>query len=319
MVFYMQMRLSEAIQQFIGWKSFNVRKNTTKGYDLILRQFAVFMRDQRLEAVKIGDVMEWFDLMQGLGWDQNSFVPRAMALRKFFEFYNHQGYKVINPWLIPVPQKQYKLPRVADEKNYRKLLAAIPEETNDPRHIRNRAIVMLLWDTGARNGEILSIDTGDIDLRRMKALIRTEKSKGMRPIREIFWTRETNDALEKWIRKRRELAEWLYVHDEEALFISVCNQKSGKRLSIKGVGEMLRRYSNRAGIPYMNAHSFRHHMGHHIVKRGGSNSDVSNILGHSSLQSSFVYTQMTNIELQERYRSFMSDVDRKKEPAKMAV
>jgi site-specific recombinase XerD len=299
------MRMSEAIVRFDSWKAMNVRSNTIKGYDLILRQFAVFLRDRKVEEVKLDDVMEWFGLMQNMGWDPNSFVPRAMALRKFFEFYSHQGFRVINPWLIPVPQKQYKISRVADDESYEKLVKSIPKQTNDPRHIRNRAIINLLWDTGARNGEICSLNIGDLDLVKMKALIKTEKSKGMRPVREIFWTDSTNTSVKRWLLKREHLAEKMYIIDKDALFLSVCNAQSGKRMNIKGVGEMLRQYCNRAKLPYMNAHSFRHRMGHHIVKQGGSNSDVSNILGHSSLASSFVYTQMTNVELHQRYQRFM--------------
>lgn len=75
-------------------------------------------------------------------------------------------------------------------------------------------------------------------------------------------------------------------------------------MSVVGVAEMLRRNSNNAGIPTLNAHSMRHFMGRDIVNKGGSNSDVSNILGHSSLESSMIYTMMTGPDLQRRYDSF---------------
>ena len=221
-----------------------------------------------------------------------------------------QGYLVLDPMLVPLPSKQYGIPRVATEENYRKLLAAIPADSRDPRHIRNRAIIMLLWDTGARNGEVLSLDLKDMDTQKMKTVIKTEKSKGRRPIREIFWTAETNEALLVWIAKREHLKKTKMPHMDDCLFPSICSSGnlglSGKRLSIKGVGETLRRYANRAGIPYMNAHSFRHHMGHDIISQGGSAADVMNILGHATLASSSIYTMMTGKELENRYRVFKS-------------
>lgn len=299
------MQLNEAIREFKQWKAINVKEGTITGYDMMLRHFAVYCRNCRLEEVKLKDVMEWFELMRVLEWDHNSFIPRAMALRKFFEFYTHMGLQVIDPWLIPVPQKSYKIPRIADERHFKKLLAAIPHPSRDPRHIRNRAITLLLWDTGARNGEICALNIDEIDTKEMKALIKTEKAKSRRPIRELFWTKRTNDALKRWIAKREHLDNVMAFQEPEALFVSICNRQAGKRIKVGGLGEMLRRYCNRADIPYMNAHSFRHRMGHHIIKSGGTNSDVSNILGHSSLQSSFVYTQMTNLELEDRYRHFM--------------
>lgn len=301
------MRLSVAIREFTAWKSINVTRSTMIGYNLILRQLALFLRDKELEEVQINEIIEWLDLMQRLGWDPNSFIPRCMALRKFFEYFMHQGVKVMNPWLVPIPQKQYKIARVADETDYKKLIAIIPNPTNDPRHIRNRAIINLLWDTGARNGEICSLNVSDLDFVKMKALIKTEKSKGFRPVREIFWTDKTNTAIKRWLKKREHLSKTMYFIEKDALFISTCNAQAGNRMNIKGVGEMLRQYCNRAKIPCMNAHSFRHRMGHHIVRQGGSNSDVSNILGHSSLQSSFIYTQMTNVELHNRYKHFMGE------------
>lgn len=241
--------------------------------------------------------------MAELGWDRNSFVGKCMALRKFFEFYRLQGYPVIDENLIPIPSKEFKLPRVADEESYKKLLSVIPAN-NDPRHIRNLAIINLLWDTGARNGEILSLDVGDLQMDRMRAIIRTEKSKGRRPIREIFWTADTHGNLVQWLKKRKHLENVMHLQDAEALFPSIGSQKAGQRLSVKGVGEMLRHYSNKAKMPHMNAHSFRHHMGHDIIKKGGSTADVMNILGHASVQSTTVYTMMSDKELEQRYRMF---------------
>ena len=302
------MKFSEAIRQFKLWRGYKVKATTVKGYDMILRQFCVYVHDCNIEHIRLEDITTWFNLMQRLEWDINSFIGKAMALRKFFEFFRKQGYPVIDPWLIPVPQKQYKLPRVADEANYKKLLSAIPTKTNDPRHIRNRAIINMLWDTGARNGEVLALDVDDLQLDRMRAIINTEKSKGRRPFRELFWTAETNESIKCWLKKREDLKKKMTFAEPEALFISVCSgglsNASGRRLNLKGVGELLRRYSNKAKIPIMNAHSFRHHMGHDIVKKGGSAADVMNILGHASLASSSIYTMMTDKELEARYRQF---------------
>jgi site-specific recombinase XerD len=302
------MRLNEAIEKFTNWRKFKVKGETVRGYDLTLKNFCLYLRNPELESVTITDVMEYLNGMQELGWDRNSFVGKCMALRKFFEFYRLQRFPVVDEDLIPIAHKEFKIPRVATEENYQKLLAAIPTETNDPRHIRNLAIINLLWDTGARNGEVLSLDVGDLQLDRMRAVIRTEKSKGRRPIREIFWTESTNENLKRWLKKREDLKMTMIFHDPEALFISICSgalaHTTGQRFSIKGVGEILRRYSNKAGLEIMNAHSFRHHMGHDIVKKGGSSSDVMNILGHASLASSTIYTMMSDKELESRYRQF---------------
>lgn len=293
------MKFSEAIHKFSTWRLFKVKTGTVKGYDKELRTFCLFLRNPCVEQIQLSDVMEYLTGMQELGWNHNSFIPKCMALRKFFEFCRLQGHQVLNEELIPIPRKDYRIPRIVTGEAYSRLLAVIPIN-NDPRHIRNRAIINLLWDTGARNGEIVALDLSDINLDRMRALIKTEKSRGRRPIRELFWTHATNESLGKWLNKRSQVRE----KDPNAVFVSACSANVGRRFTIKGVGEMLRRYSNRARIPYVNPHSFRHHMGHDIIQKGGSSADVMNILGHSSLASSTVYTMMTDHELEERYRKF---------------
>jgi integrase/recombinase XerC len=268
----------------------------------------MYVRNCEIEHVRLEDVTSWFSLQQELKWQHNTFIPKAQALRKLFEFYKMQGFLVLEPKLIPMPSKQYNLPRVATEEMYRKLIAAVPVDSRDPRHIRNRAILMLLWDTGARNGEIMSLKIDEINTQTLRAVIKTEKSKGSRPFREIFWTEETNEAIKAWIKKREELKKKTMPYMSDALFVSVCSSRTmgtnGKQLSIRGVGELLRRYCIRAKMPYVNAHSFRHHMGHDIITQGGSAADVMNILGHATLSSSSIYTMMTGQELENRYRTF---------------
>lgn len=296
--------MKEAINEFSNWRQFKVKGNTVKGYDRELRNFCLFLRNPEVIRITINDVMDYLNGIIELGWDPNSLLPRCMALRKFFEFMRLRGITNLNEELIPIPRKQYKIPRVADEENFKKLIASIPANSKDPRHIRNRAIVSLLWDTGARNGELMALDVKDIDLENKKALIRTEKNRGSRPFREIFWTEETNEIIKTWLAKREALGRKMVFKDSAALFLCVTSSLAGQRLSIKGVGELLRRYSNRAGIPYMNAHSFRHHMGHDIIHQGGSTADVMNILGHATVASSSIYTMMTSRELETRYRAF---------------
>jgi site-specific recombinase XerD len=295
---------SDALKQFTEWKSLDVKPKSIAGYNLILRQFCLFIKNTEIEKVTLKDVVTWFTLMGGLGWDTNSFIPKAIALRKFFEFFLHQGYKVISPELIPIPSKNYKMPRIASEDNYQKLVASIPKKTNNGKHIRNLAFVNLLWDTGARNGEILSLNVDDLDFERKRAVIRTEKSQGVKPIRVIFWGDETNQNLMRWVKKRKQLQEKSTFKDKDALFVSVTTSKHGERWSIKGSGEALRRISNTAKLPYQNAHSYRHRFGHDLATKGANNSMISSLMGHASLNSSFTYTQLSGSELEDTYRKF---------------
>lgn len=283
------MKLNEAIDKFTNWRQFKVCGETVKRYDKVLRIFCLCLHNPDIEKIKVEQVVGYLEELKKLGWKRNGINIVCIGLRKFFEFWEMQGYHVIKAELVPILKKEFKLPRIASEENYEILLNQFPINSNDPHHIRNRAIVMLLWDTGARNGEVLSLDIDDLDLQNRKAIIKTEKSRGRRPIREIFWKENTNRAIKQWIEKRKYLMNIMEFQNKDALFISIatCNKSiRGGRLKVTGLAEILRTASNRAGIPTLNAHSMRHFMGRSIIEQGGSNSDVSNILGHSSMDSS---------------------------------
>lgn len=141
------------------------------------------------------------------------------------------------------------------------------------------------------------------------AIIKTEKSRGRRPIREIFWTKKTTTHIKRWIKAREHLGTLFTITDTDALFISimktVTSDSRGKRMCTRNVCEVFRTISNRAGLlSIFNAHSARHRLGRKIITLGGSNADVSNILGHSHTDSSYIYTMMWGKELKKRYNHF---------------
>jgi len=293
------MKLRLAIDQFIEWKSVSSRGSTVTGYAQDLKIFCLLLKNRDIETVTLDDILGVMTEMLDAGWTHTSMMRKCMALRKLFEFMELRGINVIHKDLIPIPRPEHKVPRIITEQEFRKLLAVIPKGSKDARHIRNKAIIRMLWDTGMRIGEVLALDVQDIDTNHMRTLIRTEKNQGSRPFRQIFWTTETNRCLRLWLKRRHTFAAI-----DPALFISCTSWKVGQRLHHKGLAEMLRKYSKKAGLPYRNAHSFRHHLGHDIIRKGGSNADVANILGHASLLSTFTYTQMSDPEVEERYRKF---------------
>jgi len=306
-VWFSFMKLLEAINEFGNWRQFQVTGFTVQRYDKALRIFCLAFHNQDIESITIDQVMNYLNSMQRLGWARNGVAVVCLALRKFFEFFNLRQFDVLDYRLIPLPRKEYKIPRIADEKNYRKLLNSIPIDKH-PNHVRNRALIGMIWDSGARSGEICSINASDLDLVERRCVIRTEKSRGRRPIREIFWTSSTNLILKRWLEKRSHLGKTMQFKDPEALFLTISKFKQsqirGARMNPRNVAEVLRVLSNKAGIPVMNAHSMRHHFGRSIVEAGGSNSDVSNLLGHSNIESSMIYTLMTGPRLKQRYEIF---------------
>lgn len=293
------MLLSEAIEEYLKWKAHMRKKATARNYSFALRQFGVFVRNKELEEIKVKDVTEWFDLMQTLGWSHNSFIPMTMALRGMFQYYRAQGYSVLNELLLAIPHKEYQTPRIVTPAAFQKLLGTI---TDDVADVRDRAIMYILWSTGMRNGELCSLNLSDINPDWRGATIRTEKSQGRKPFRPVFWPDETARYVKEWVVMRNEFTKDFRFLDPDALFIGIGGPRAGKRTTIAGVMVMLANRSHAAGIPVVNAHSFRHRIGHTLAERGINNSSISGILGHSSLSSSYRYTDLSAPELEKVYR-----------------
>lgn len=311
----MEMKMLTAIEKFKEWRQYKVGKFTLRGYDGQLRQLCIFLKDPDIEDISYENVMEWIILNERVGYSNNAIMPKCEALKQFLKFYKKLGHNVLDPEIIPIPRKEFKHPRTTNIDEYTKLLKAadILEENTIKRGYfsdqisiwRNRALLGLLWDTGARLGEILDLNIKDLDFRGNKAVIRTEKSRGRRPFREIFWTKSTTDLLKKWLEGRTEYF-IKHQHDEDAIFLNLKGRWLGRRISNSGVHAFLKFWSHTGKISRtVNAHSFRHHKGHDIINKGGSAADVMNILGHANVTSSQPYMSMNDKELQDRADKFL--------------
>jgi len=296
----------EAIDEFIDWRAIKMR-GAGKNCDRELRSLCLFLRNPEVRVITFTDIMDYLKgLLEVKALHPNSLMNRAISIRKFFEYTRKRGLTTLDEELIPVPRQQYTIPRVADDDNYKKLINSIPGKKKDYRTVRNLAILALMWDTGARSGEICSLDVADIDINNKRALIRTEKNRGSRPFREIFWTEETNKSVSNWLKAREKFIDKPYFKDCEAMFISIAGTKPFTRITPHGISNMLSAYCTRAGIPYINAHSMRHHKAHDIAEKTGSAIDVMNILGHVSIKSSTRYVQMRDSQLEKRARMIMA-------------
>lgn len=307
------MKLHEAIKEFVELKKIKGPRSTKTAirYESTLRIFCLCMQDPFLEDIELSHILWYLQELERLGWKPNGINLVGLALRKFFEFCQMRKYPVaFNENLIPLKEKTFSVPRVTGIETFKKLLEQIPKDTNHPHHIRNRAILLMLWDTGVRTGELMSADISDLDLKNRTAIIKTEKSRGRRPVRQIFWTAETHQFLLKWMEKLKKLKSKFDFTDNDALFVSISKSSKqplrGCRMTARGVAEVMRVLSNQAGLPIVaNAHGIRHSMGRDAVKTLRSNSGVSNILGHSNIESSYVYTMLFGEELKEQWQEVM--------------
>lgn len=312
------MKLLEAINGFTAYRCMvdsNSGRNSTTiyGYDGYLRHFCIFLRNPDVEEVTLSVVLDYLNWTTVAGYKINTRQKYALAIQELVRFLEAQGYQVMNPRDIPIPKKEYKLPRVSNEEDFQKLIKSIPTDSGAYYDVRNLAVMWILHDSGCRLGEVASIDISNLDMKEKTIIIKSEKQRSIMPFRKIFWyNKQTSDALGRWINKREELLKNTKIEDKEALFISVnggvCSDgKSGRRVDIEALGEMIRKQSKKAGLPFtLNAHSQRHALGRRLAERGANNSIISGVLGHQSLDSSRIYTVLHGKDLQKAFLKIVS-------------
>lgn len=303
------MFLNEAIDLvFVQSGGLRETADTIRGYENNARSYCLYARNPDIEVITATGIEIYLKESEAIGFKRNSLIHRAAALRRLFRSLKRRGYRVLDPDDIIIPKKEFRQPRVASDDQINKVLALLPFDTHDARKARNRAMLLFLRDTGMRVGEMVALNLKDIDFENKRALIKTEKSRGMRPMRAVFWYDDCNNSLKHWLVVRdRMMRRIKSLGDPGALFVGAHGVQTGYRITHSGVEIAFRKLSRAAQVPTLNPHSLRHRKGHILAQSGANNSIISGVLGHSSLGSSYIYTMMNDHELENMARQFGSE------------
>ena len=191
---------------------------------------------------------------------------------------------------------------------YRILAAA---EGNGFKTLRDRAILELLFSAGLRVSELVNINRDKIDLNNQEFSVRGKGDK----IRIVFVSAQAKKCLKKYIDMRTDIDPALFVRDARALkkFESKNKLRAGKidnvgddlRLTSRSVQRIVKYYAAKAGIiKDVHPHTLRHSFATNLLMNGADIRSVQEMLGHSSITTTQVYTHITNKKLKEVHLSF---------------
>ncbi|EKE11526.1 MAG: Tyrosine recombinase XerD [uncultured bacterium] len=191
---------------------------------------------------------------------------------------------------------------------YRILAAA---EGNGFKALRDRAILELLFSAGLRVSELVNINRDKIDLNNQEFSVRGKGDK----IRIVFVSAQAKKCLKKYIDMRTDIDPALFVRDARALkkFESKNKLRAGKkdnvgddlRLTSRSVQRIVKYYAAKAGIiKDVHPHTLRHSFATNLLMNGADIRSVQEMLGHSSITTTQVYTHITNKKLKEVHLSF---------------
>jgi integrase/recombinase XerC len=327
------MRFTDAIKVFEKYSSINNAEATVRGATGDLKRFCIYMHDPLIMEVQLDHIVEYLRVHIDMGWKRDSLMPLSIALRKFFEYWSRKGYAVVDWQSIPLIKKRDGKHRVASPETLQKLLDACSGP--DIYSVRDNAMLRLLASTGMRAGELCSMNLSDVTdklqidehmeidaetmqqkmVKQYSTIIKTEKRKGILAYRRVFWYAETQEAIEKWIHQRAEFMKIFPAKEGhgDALFTTVGTSGGalnwGRRVHPNNLIIVFGRISGRAGIPRVNPHSLRHLFGNTAAQQGLNNSNISDLMGHSHLESSFVYTHLHGTQLGKAHKQVYNKKD----------
>ncbi len=273
--------------------------NTVRAYLSDVAELAAFMGERKVQgfdALSIEIIRDWLWQLTQQGLAKSSLARKSAAIRVFTAWLHKNGYLETDPGLrLRSPKTGRNLPTVVSRENLELVFSRLNQlaTIENPQGIRDLTVVELLYATGARVSEIAGLNLEDIDHNR--GLLRVV-GKGAK-VRMVPFGKPAADALDLWIRAARGQ---LVTHDSgNALLLSSRGQRIGVRQIYGLVANLLAATPTGAAGP----HSLRHSAATHLLDGGADLRAVQELLGHSSLGTTQIYTHVSIERLREGYNN----------------
>ena len=291
------------ISDFLLWLSVEKgRADTTlAAYKRDLNKLIDWINDNDLSIQTLGenDAIRFLRSLQAAHYSDATITRTMVSVRSLYMFMDIEGLRMDNPTKnIELPRVPKGLPKALSIEEINELLAAI--EGDSPSARRDRAILEVLYGTGARITEVVNLSLGDLDHadNLIKVLGKGDKERIV-PVGR-FAMKALNAWLEPEGRGSFEPKEWKSRRDSEALFLNT----RGTRLSRQGGWGIVKKYGAKVGLgSKLSPHTLRHCCATHMLEHGADIRTVQELLGHSSITTTQIYTKVSRDRLIESYRS----------------
>ncbi len=266
---------------------------TRKAYSNDVGQLAIWADSLDRDPASLGhrDLRRFAAVLSERGISKAGVARKLAAIRAFYGALVRSGQAASNPAdLVATPKQDRKLPRVLSREEMQNLLDGIPAGT--PLEMRDRAMLELAYSCGLRAEEVvnLNLDSPDFDGERLRI-----EGKGGKT-RLVPMGEPAQAALSRYLERARRTL--VGVGSEEALLVS----KSGRRLHPSDVRRRLERWVREAAIAGgVSPHALRHSFATHLLEGGADLRTIQELLGHASLSTTQVYTQVEPSWLQSQY------------------
>ena len=226
---------------------------------------------------------------------QNFYV---IAIRNFLKFLIKRDYDVLSPDKIELPKIPMRQIDIPEYSEFERLLKA--PEGGGLRALRDRTILEMLFSTGLRISELCSLKRYH-DFSKGELTVRGKGDK----LRVVFLSETCKSALKEYLSKRSDAEEWLFVALSKTAKKSEKPPKVLGQISPRSIQMLVNFYTRKAGISeHITPHKLRHLFATDLLANGADMRSVQELLGHSSISTTQIYTHVTNRGLKEIHKSF---------------
>lgn len=229
---------------------------------------------------------------------QNYYV---IAIRNFLKYLIKNNYPALSPDKIELPKLPKRQIEIIDYQELERLLKA--PQGSDLRALRDRAILEVLFSTGLRISELCNLSRY-LDLSRGEVTVRGKGEK----LRVVFFSDTAKEAIKNYLNKRPDTLEWMFVSLAKSGKSQAVKNRGVKvlgKITPRSIQRLIDKYARKAGIvKRITPHGLRHLFATDLLINGADIRAVQELLGHSSISTTQIYTHLTNKELKDVHRSF---------------
>lgn len=287
--------MQEYIEKFALYLNQNKKlsNNTILSYSRDLKYFIKFLDASGINNVdKINktNIMAYTLELQKHNKTTSTISRNIASIRSFFGYLYKEGIVKGNPSLgVQSPKVQRKLPVIMSMEEVEKLLAQ--PKNNDLKGIRDKAMLEVLYATGIRVSELITLKLSDVNIKLSMIKCCSEDKERIIPIGS-----KAVEALDRYINKAR--FAMARKPNEEILFVNC----SGYPMTRQGFWKIIKSYARKADIsPSITPHILRHSFAAHLIQNGADLQSVQEMLGHSDIATTQVYAILNRRRLREIY------------------
>jgi integrase/recombinase XerD len=263
--------------------------NTTAAYRTDLEQFRTFVGERQIadwQSVSYDDILAFLLFLRERRYANSTVARRTAAVKSFYSFLTTAGLVLGDPTeQIDSPKVDRYLPKSLTPAQVDDLLE-LPLREPTPERLRDKAMLELLYATGVRVSELVALNLRDLNMESES--VRCVGKGGRERILPISGSATT--ALEEYLDIARAQLARGAAQKTEALFLN----HRGKRLTRQGFWLILKGYAEALGLGDLTPHTLRHSFAAHMLSGGADIRSVQALLGHASLSTTQIYTQLNN-------------------------